>query len=204
MVKVALESLIDLNQAIVTAVSGTGWTDIVGAIGGIGGLGIGGVSAVIAASAKRVSRASAEASRDSADEAAKTRRIDADLQHDHFQPETPAEIKTDLREGTLFGRIRLPRDYRVAATGIYRDGNQHPIEIFPVLLRGGRDYEFPIEVWPEDRTTPTTEEIRSGSGRQRPMMAYRRGRAAVGNPWRPRIVLPPPWLRRCRTNGQQR
>lgn len=133
---------------------------MVGAIGGIGGLAIGVVSAVIAASAKRDSRASAEASRDSADEAAKTRRIDADLQHDHLQPEPPAEIKTELREGTLFGTIRLPRDYRTAATGIYQGGGQHPIEIRPVLLRGGRDYEFPIEVWPGDRTVPKTEEIR--------------------------------------------
>jgi hypothetical protein len=145
--------------------SGSGWTDIVGAVGGGIGGAAGVAGAVIATLAKRDSRQSAnasersaKASERSADEAAALNRLEHNREHERFRPKAPAKIDAKLEDGSLFGRITVPHDYRVEATGLYSTSASHTIAM-PPLLRANQPHRFHIEHWPPGATELKTREI---------------------------------------------
>jgi hypothetical protein len=139
---------------------------LIGAVGGIGG-------AFVAAAAKRDSRRSAAASERSAEAAERSalaadRSADADTvvagieqaqQHRELKPPAPAFIEAFYKGNSLFGKIKVPHDYRVAADGVYGTDASHQIGL-PMLLRANQQQEFQIEPWPAGSKEPKTKEIR--------------------------------------------
>lgn len=152
----------------------TDWAAITGAVGGVIGAiaGVGG--AAVAMAARRDSRTSADAAEDSAEAARRSAdadtavaAIERDRQHRELTPQAPPTIEAFHKGNSLFGSITVPRDYRVAADGIYRAGGSQKLAL-PLLLRANQQQEFQIELWPDgvqaprsaDVRKPTTKEIR--------------------------------------------
>ncbi|MDH2424776.1 hypothetical protein [Sphaerisporangium sp. TRM90804] len=121
-------------------------------------------SAGAAQQSAAASEVSAKAAARLTDIEADRRRDEREQYHRDLAPSHPGEIVTGLmtsevtQQFGLFGSISVGRDYRVQVIGIA--GNTcTPITGVPPVLRANTLYQFHIEQWPDEKTTPTVKEI---------------------------------------------
>lgn len=115
---------------------------------------------------------SADAAERSATEAANLTRIESGRRldevserHEALAPPHPEEIVTTLESSavnslmSLYGTFSTSRDYYVHAEG-WTGTSSTPVTVFPCHVDANKIYKFHIEHWPDDRTSPQTQEIR--------------------------------------------
>lgn len=126
----------------------------------------------VAVQAAVSSHRSAKSAERSAEEAAKSRAIDEDRRrqereqrHEDLAPDLPGNINAEFRpnerlgggHGSLFGKIVVPRGYRVRAVALM--GQSRSELGLGMVVVPGREVEFQIEQWHPDQEAPRTAEI---------------------------------------------